>query len=147
MLLWVLFTSTLDAQELIVGSTAAGLATIVAELVRRRGLVRFRCPLRWVLEARRLPGRVASDSLLLVHPLWRAVTRREPFGGRFWAVPFEPGGDDARSATRRALVVAAISLTPNTYVLGIDRDKHIMLTHQLVASPRESAVDDIVGWL
>jgi hypothetical protein len=45
------------------------------------------------------------------------------------------------------LVVIAISATPNTYAVGIDRERDLLLVHQLVPGPRERAEQEITGWL
>jgi multisubunit Na+/H+ antiporter MnhE subunit len=145
--LWLALTTTLDVQELVAGALAAAVAAVTAELVRAQGLVRFRPMPRWLVRSRILPRRVLSDSVLLGRVLFRHALRREVASGAFRALGFDPGGDDARSATRRALVIAAISLTPNTIVVGIDRNERLILVHQLAPSRDASARDDIVGWL
>jgi hypothetical protein len=38
-------------------------------------------------------------------------------------------------------------LTPNTYVIGIDRELNNMLVHELVAGPREETRDRVLGKL
>ena len=132
--LWQLFVNTFLASEVIAGVAAAAVAATAAELVRGQGLVHFHFRLRWLLQAGRLPRGVILDSWTLATVLWRRTVRGERIHGDFEAVPFESGGDDARSSARRALYVAAISLTPNTIVVGIDREDDTMLVHELVPS-------------
>jgi multisubunit Na+/H+ antiporter MnhE subunit len=42
---------------------------------------------------------------------------------------------------------AAISITPNTYVVGIDEDNEMVLVHQLVPCDRSRAREEIMGKL
>jgi hypothetical protein len=95
----------------------------------------------------RLPPMVLSDSLVLARVLYDHVTGRKRANGAFRAIPFKPGGDDATAATRRALVIGAISLTPNTYVVGIDTQADLILVHQLAAAEKASARRDVLGRL
>jgi multisubunit Na+/H+ antiporter MnhE subunit len=68
--------------------------------------------------------------------------------GVFRGIPFEAGPDDDPNAVaRRAAYTAQISLTPNTYVIGIDRELNNMLVHELVAGPREETRDRVLGKL
>jgi multisubunit Na+/H+ antiporter MnhE subunit len=131
-LLWQLFVNTFAGAEVVAGLAAAAVAATAAEVVRGQGLVHFRPRARWLPRTRALPPAVLQDSLTLARMLWRRIVARESVSGEFSTVSFESGGDDPESAARRALYVAAISLTPNTYVLGIDRDENVMLVHQLV---------------
>jgi hypothetical protein len=49
------------------------------------------------------------------------------------AVPFRYGSsDDPEDAARRALLVAGLSVTPNSVVVGVDADRDEVLVHQLV---------------
>jgi len=131
--LWQLFVSTFAAPEVLAGLLAAAVSATAAEAVRGQNLVHFHPRARWFVQAYRLPGNVVRDCLVLGRVLWRRVVRREPIEGDFIALAFSPGGDDPQAAgARRALYVAAISLTPNTFVVGIDRDNDVMLIHQLV---------------
>jgi hypothetical protein len=66
-----------------------------------------------------------------------------PVRSGFRAIPFRSGGDDARASARRALIVPAISVSPNTYVIGIDEGGDLMLVHQLIPSPKADAQREI----
>ena len=139
--LWQLFVNTFVAAEVLAGLVAAAVAATAAEAVRGQGLVHFHPKARWLMRARVLPLAVVQDSLTLARVLWRRIATHEELSGDFSTVPFDSRGDDPESAARRALYVAAISLTPNTYVLGIDRDEDVMLVHQLVPTNPASASD------
>jgi multisubunit Na+/H+ antiporter MnhE subunit len=145
--LWLLLTTTLDAQELVAGVAAAGVAAFTAAMVHRQGITGFRPKLAWVLRARRVPIRVVRDSIVVFRALLLQLAGRRQVAGVFRALRWDTGSDDAHALTRRALVTAAISITPNTYVVGIDRHENLVLVHQLVASDRAHTRDDVMGWL
>ena len=130
--LWLVLVADLSLAEVGAGMAAAALAATAAEVARSRGLARFAPKPQWGLLAWRLPGRVLLDCWFLIAALGRMLGRREPIHGVFRSVPFPTGGGDARSAARRALVTIAISLPPNTYVIGTDREADMILVHQLV---------------
>jgi multisubunit Na+/H+ antiporter MnhE subunit len=115
----------------VLGLVAAAVAATAAELVRDQDLVRFRLQVVWLRDLYRLPGQLLGDSWTLAAALWRQLTGRR-VRGVFRALPFPTEGDDARSAARRSLVTGVVSLTPNTYVVGIEGDEGVMLVHQLV---------------
>jgi multisubunit Na+/H+ antiporter MnhE subunit len=140
-LLWQLFVNTFATPEVLAGLVAAAIAATAAEIVRGQGLVHFRPELRWLLRARKLPLAVVVDCRIVMGAVWRRLARREPVRGAFTAFPFSCGGDDAEAAARRALYVMAISLTPNTFVIGIDRENDVMLVHQLVSTNPATASD------
>jgi multisubunit Na+/H+ antiporter MnhE subunit len=127
--LWLAFVDTLAPAEVVLGLVAAAVAATAAEVVRDQDLVRFRLEVAWLRDVYRLPGQVLGDSRVLAVALWRRLTGRPVHGG-FRALPFPAERDDARSAARRALVTGYVSLTPNTYVVGIE-DDGVMLVHQL----------------
>jgi multisubunit Na+/H+ antiporter MnhE subunit len=132
--LWLLFVDTFAVQELVLGLAAAAVAATAADLVRAQDLVRFRMHRSWLRDLGQVPGQVLRDSGLLAAALWGHL-RGRPCAGAFRALPFPAEPDDAVSAARRALVTSVVSLTPNTYVVGIEGDDGMMLVHQLVPEP------------
>ena len=133
-ILWLAFVDTLDPAEVTLGLVAAAVAATAAELVRSQELVRFRLDPRWLRDVHRLPWQVLHDCRLLSVGLWRHCTGR-PLRGTFRVVPFPGEADDARSAARRAVVTALVSVAPNTVVVGIEGGEGEMLVHQLVPEP------------
>jgi hypothetical protein len=45
---------------------------------------------------------------------------------------FDASGDDPAGAARRALAVAARSLSPNRYVIAVDDERGVLVSHRLV---------------
>jgi multisubunit Na+/H+ antiporter MnhE subunit len=128
-LLWLAFVDTVATGEVLLGLVAAAVAATAAEMVRDQDLVRFRLKVSWLRDLYRLPGQVLADSGMLAVALWRRLTGRPVHGGfRTLRFPIDP--DEALSAGRRALVTGFVSLTPNTYVVGVEEDG-VMLVHQL----------------
>jgi multisubunit Na+/H+ antiporter MnhE subunit len=145
---WLLLTTTTDPLEMAAGAIAAAIAATVAELVRIQDLQAIRVRPRWLLRARVLPRFALADTSTLFAALWRHLLFRRPVKGAFLALPFDPGDeDDPYAAGRRALITAAITITPNTYVVGIDAGRKLILVHQLVPAPRSRAGREILGRL
>ena len=146
--IWMLLVSVLVAEEIVAGAGAAALAATVAEIVRVQDYRRFRPDPRWVIRVVRLPAPMLADCIVLARVVWRRVVRRDPISpGAFRALRFESGGDSGRAAARRAFIVAAIAITSNTVVVGIDEEEDIMLVHQLDPCPPERAREEILGRL
>lgn len=134
MVLYATLAGSLDGVELAVGAVAAALATVAVWVSgSREHLGRMRWGW-WVQVLKRVPGRVVVDS---VRVLGAAVGPGRP-GGRLLEVPFERGGDDTEGGSRRALVVAASSIAPNSYVVTVEAlverepEERGLLVHQLV---------------
>jgi multisubunit Na+/H+ antiporter MnhE subunit len=132
--LWLLFVDTFAPEEVVLGLVAAALAATAADVVRAQDLVRFRLDVRWLRDIGRIPRQVLLESRLLAVVLWHHL-RGRPASGTFRALPFPRDDDDAVSAARRALVTAIVSLTPDTYVVGIEGDEGLILVHQLLSEP------------
>ena len=133
-LLWLAFVDTLAGGEVAAGLVAAALAATAAEVVRSQDLVRFRLDPRWLGGLHRLPWQVLRDTWLLAVALWRQLGGH-PARGTFRVFAFPSEADDARSAARRALVTAVVSVAPNTVVVGIEGADGELLVHQLVPAP------------
>ena len=144
--LWLLLTGTFDLQELAVGIVASSIAAVVAVIATAKKIIRIHLRPAWLKSVPSLLRRVLVDNWVVLALLVRVLARRGEVRGEFRALRFDPGGDDALAATRRALITAAISLSPNSYVVGIDREAGIILCHQLVPSSKESARRDLLEW-
>jgi multisubunit Na+/H+ antiporter MnhE subunit len=126
--LYLLLADTVVGPELVVGAVAAALGATAATLVRPRPV---RPPARWLLAGVRSLPRLVTDLV----PLARALLARGARGAQFVEVPFAATGDGARDAAQRAWTEAVGSLGPNTVVVDIDRDRGVLLAHQLQPTP------------
>ncbi len=115
---------------------AAAVAAIAATAVRQQCGIRYAVKPRWLAHFLTLPWKVLSDCFVVLAAIcWRPFFARG--SGRSSEWEFNPGNDQAESKARRALVTAAVSLAPNTFVVGIDRENHRLLVHELVPAKGE----------
>lgn len=133
---YLLLANSLSWQEVVAGTILAGIAALAVTVTCRAGALHFQPRWRWLRFFRRLPSRVPADCAIMASVLVRTLLRREKIEGAFRTIPFDPGGNDAESAARRALVVVGAGLTPNTYVVAVDVECGQLLIHQLVPLPQ-----------
>jgi multisubunit Na+/H+ antiporter MnhE subunit len=133
MLFWVMIDDSINTDELWAGAGAAALAALLAELVTYQAATRFRMRFEWLVPALRLPGQVVRDMVTVYAALWRCLVRGEHPPSAFLEVPARFGDDSPEGATRRTLLIGGMSVAPNTFALGIDKDCDVMVVHRLVA--------------
>jgi multisubunit Na+/H+ antiporter MnhE subunit len=144
MMLWLLLTSTINPSEAIVGAGAAAITATVVAIVRSEAPLSFAPRARWLLRAWRVPAQIAADMWTLTRALVLHVTRRRAVRGGYWAIPFRHGAeDDPRQRARRALATVGVTMTPNTYVIGVEGEEDFLFVHQLVSDPE--SVRTLVG--
>jgi hypothetical protein len=130
---WMVLVDTTYLPELLTGVVAAGIAATGTELVREQRIARVRMRIAYVPRLWRPLARVPLDIALLTGVAVRQAIRRDARVGGLRAVPFAAVDDsDPAGHGRRALAEGAGSFAPNTYVLGIDEERKIVLAHQLV---------------
>jgi multisubunit Na+/H+ antiporter MnhE subunit len=139
--LYLLLIDITDLPELIAGAGAAVLAATALELARERGVVGERIHWRWLLRLYRPILRVPLDIVIVSLMALRAVSDRRGHHGTFRALPFATGGERELASGRRALAEAAGSLAPNTFVIGIDEERKLILAHQLRPVPSRKSID------
>jgi multisubunit Na+/H+ antiporter MnhE subunit len=130
---WVMIDDSVNADELLAGAGVAALAALFAELVTYQAATRFLMRIRWLAPALSLPGQVARDLVIVYAALWRRLIRGEQPPSAFLERPARSGDDTPAGLTRRTLLVGGTSVAPNTFALGIDRERDVMVVHQLVA--------------
>jgi hypothetical protein len=120
--------------ELGAGAGAAVLAALLAEVALNQAGDRVVVRIRWLAAAYRLPGQVLGDTVLVFRALVRQLTRgQEPPSG-FRELPVRAGSQSSEAVARRVLLIGANSLAPNSFVLGIDGERDVMIVHQLVVN-------------
>jgi multisubunit Na+/H+ antiporter MnhE subunit len=133
MSLWVAVDDSFESDELLVGAGVAAFAALAAELVGHQAEVRLRIRAAWLVRALGLPGQVVRQTFLVFAALAAVLfTKAPPPRGRFRELPVQYGDDTPLGVTRRVLLTGARSLAPNEFVLGIDAERDVMITHQLV---------------
>jgi multisubunit Na+/H+ antiporter MnhE subunit len=134
---WVIVDDSIEADELLVGAGAAALAALLAELAGYQASTRLRMRIEWLGPALHLPLEVARDTGTVFVALYRQVVRRQPPPSGFREIGVRYGSETLEDKTRRALLVSAKSLAPNTFALGLDPERDVMVVHQLVLSGPE----------
>jgi multisubunit Na+/H+ antiporter MnhE subunit len=135
---WVMLDDSISTDELLAGAGAAVLAALLAELVTYQAATRFRMRIEWLVPALSLPGQVVRDMAVVYRALWRRLVRGEQPASSFLELPARYGDESFEGMTRRVLLVGGSSVAPNTFVLGIDKDRDVMVVHRLVAEEKES---------
>lgn len=130
---WVMLDDSINTDELLAGAGAAALAASLAELVTYQAGARFRMRVEWLVPALRLPGQLARDTVTVYAALWRRLARGEQPPSAFVEIPARFGDDSPEDVTRRTLLIGGTSVAPNTFVLGMDKDRDVMVVHRLVA--------------
>jgi multisubunit Na+/H+ antiporter MnhE subunit len=134
MALWVLLDDSIALAELLAGAGAAALGASLAELVQHQAATQLRMRIKWLVPALGLPLQVGRDTILVLRVLWdRLVHGRDPVSG-FREVPTSWGDETPEGVSRRVLLVGGRSVSPNTFVLGIDQEREVMVLHQLVVN-------------
>jgi hypothetical protein len=141
--LYLLLIDITDLPELIVGAGAAVLAAAGLELAREQGGVGESVRWRWLLRVHRPLLRVPRDIVVVSAMAVLAVVRRRPAFGKFRAIRFGAAEDEPFETGRRALAEAGGSLAPNTFVVGIDGERQLILAHQLRPRGGRETIDPL----
>lgn len=136
---WVILDNSIAPDELLAGAGAAALGAFLAEVAGHQAATRFRMRIEWLVPALSLPGQVAGDTVIVFAALWRLLARGEEPASGFRELPVRYGDDTAEGKTRRALYVGGQSVAPNTIAAGIDKDRNVMIVHQLVVNKGKAA--------
>jgi multisubunit Na+/H+ antiporter MnhE subunit len=134
MSLWVIADDSIALDELLAGAAAAALAASLAELVTCQAGTRFRMRVEWLVPALSLPGEVVRDTVIVFAALWRRLVHGEQPPSGFRELPVRFGDTSHEGVTRRVLLVGGRSVAPNTFAAGIDRERDVMVVHQLVVN-------------
>lgn len=141
--LYLLLIDITDLPELIVGAGAAVLAATGFELAREQGIVGESLRSHWLLRLYRPLLRVPLDIAVVSGMALLALVRRPPAFGSFRVVRFKGREDEPRETGRRALAEAAGSVAPNTFVVGVDGERGLMLAHQLRPTGGRETIDPL----
>jgi multisubunit Na+/H+ antiporter MnhE subunit len=139
--LWVWLDDSSALADLLAGAAVAAMAAAFAELVSHQSATQFRAHIKWITPLRSVPVDVAKDTWPALHVLWRRLSRGEQPHSGFRVVPTAFGDESSEGVTRRALLTGGRSISPNTFVIGIDPGTNLMVVHQLVinqGSPLEA---------
>ena len=80
-----------------------------------------------------LPRDFIVDTWRMTVLLVRSLMRREPIEGHFRIVSVRELAEDHPRAPARRIVAGWLgTISPNTYVIGIDEEHHVAVIHQLI---------------
>ena len=130
--LWLVLISAWVIEEELLGLVGSAVGASAAAAIHAQGIVGLKLRPRWLLGVLKLPGPTITESAFVLGALARKLTGRGKVRGAFRTVPVELPSDPGESATRRAMLIAGESFSPNGYVLGIDEERGLMLVHDLV---------------
>jgi len=139
MAFWVILGYSVATDELLAGAAAAALGALLAELAGHQAAARLRIRAGWVPRALSLPGQVARDTMIVFTALWRRLAHGTQPASGFREMPVRYGDDTVEGRTRRLLLIGARSVAPNSFALGIDKDRDVMVVHQLVVPDGEAS--------
>jgi multisubunit Na+/H+ antiporter MnhE subunit len=129
---WVVTDDSIAVAELLAGAGAAAIGAVLVEVASHQAAVRFGVRSAWLPHALGLPRQVLAETGVVFAALWRRLVHGEEPPSGFVAEPARYGPDTPEGRLRRALLVGARSLAPNTFVLGIDPDRDVIVVHKLV---------------
>jgi multisubunit Na+/H+ antiporter MnhE subunit len=137
MAFWVWIDDSIAVPELLVGAGAAVIAALFVETVQYQSASHVRIRFEWLAHALPIPVQVARDLGTVFHALFRQVLGGEQPASALEEVPVRVGGESDSTVTRRVLLTAGMSIAPNTFALGIDKERGVMIVHRLVSSRHE----------
>lgn len=139
-----LYVGKIAVDEAIFAAVGSIVTATASMVVLKSRIAPVRAGWRSVLQIWRLPGEIATDTWGAVSVLARHVFLGKPAESLVYAIPFEMGGDDDKSAFRRALAVACATASPMFVVVGLDRE-HSLLVYHLLRNGKVSRLTRSLG--
>ncbi|MGA9884646.1 MAG: Na+/H+ antiporter subunit E [Candidatus Acidiferrales bacterium] len=138
-ILWLVFTDNTGYRELLAGAAAAAVATYFSfSLAARRPGHGFRVSSGMAV-IWHLPAALAHDTGVLLFALGLRLTgKRLPSG--IVGIPFGAVANSPVARGKRALATTLMTITPNTLVLGVLKEKQILFYHRLLPQPPSTLV-------
>jgi multisubunit Na+/H+ antiporter MnhE subunit len=138
--LWLALVDTVAVPELVAGAIGAAIAATGAVIVRDQRRLLLRPRLAWIRCAGGPLRRTVTDLGPLARELWWSGVRRRAAHGALVEVPYTAVAvDDPDAATHRVFTEALGSLAPNTLIVDVDRERRVLLVHQLVPTDDPAA--------
>jgi hypothetical protein len=136
--LWLAYQGEWNRVEWIAAACAATLPAALATILARLGLLRFRVPLRALVDGATVPLQIVLDLWIVTRALARRLSGR-PSQGAFVVRHFASAGSGATAAGDRAARSALATIAPNAYVVDIDPGAHTALLHDLVPNRKSES--------
>jgi hypothetical protein len=129
--LWLAYQGEWNRIEWVAAAAAATLGAALATTIASLGLLRYRIPLRALVESRRVPQQIVIDFAIVTGALARRLLGRR-VEGTFVVRSFESAGSGARATGDRGWRAVAATYSANAYVVDVDPGRHLVLLHDLV---------------
>lgn len=129
-LLYLLLVGKAEADEAAAGAFAASFALFLVHRLRARFKRALLVKPQWLVLLRSIPFATLSESWFLCTALLRRL-RGNPVEGRMMEHPFT-APQDRHDSARRAFMTFGVCITPNSYLVYLDREKKRVLIRQLV---------------
>jgi hypothetical protein len=129
--LYVLLADNPVLPELVTGVVAAAIGATGAVVVRRQRARLLRPRPRMLKAAWRPLLGIFADLVPLARVLITSGILRRPSESDLQETPFTHLSDSGEDAAERALAEALGSLAPNRVVVGLDRERGVLVTHRL----------------
>jgi multisubunit Na+/H+ antiporter MnhE subunit len=128
---YLLLVGNASLSELIVGAVLGLTVTVLLLWSKSVGMLPLR--LRWwfIAPMRYVPGAILWETGQGLYALVRRLAGQDVQGVTL-RVPFAHTGNDTESATRRAIAIFGVTITPNSYVVRVDEKQGEILIRQLV---------------
>ncbi len=128
---YLLLVGNASLSELAVGAFLGLAVTALLLWSKSAGMLPLR--LRWwfIAPMRYVPGAILWETGQDLYALARRLAGQD-VQGMTLRVPFAHTGKDAESATRRAIAIFGVTITPNSYVVRVDEEQGEILIRQLV---------------
>lgn len=126
--IYLLLVGKMNSAEIAAGLVAAALAAAALTVLATHGGGGFEFRAAWLVPlVGALGNAIRGSRVMLMANCSRLFRTRGE--GRFDSIDFDSGNDSPSSKGRRALVIAAMSLAPDSFVLQIDRSGHRLVLH------------------
>ena len=132
--LWFFFVFQFSASELVLGAVVSSVTLFALHRSLCAAPMGARLQPSWLVTVSSIPGATFKGLRILLVVLSRLL-RGEPSHSVWQTISFCPQGDDPEKGGRRALATLFTTITPNTYVVGIDVEEDVMLIHTLENTP------------
>ena len=130
--LWLLLVDSVGSQQLVAGGVCAIIAAALASGIHSLGSVGARPTASMLRFAYRPFGLLVTDTARVTWALFGRLVLRRRVRGNLRAVRYDAVADEPSDIARRILTEWGASAAPNRYVIGIDRDRNLLLIHELV---------------
>jgi hypothetical protein len=130
----LLYVGKIAGDEILYAAIGAAVTATASRIVLQNRITPLRSEWRAFGQVWRVPKYVVTGTWEICAVLARDILLRDRAPSLMYAVRFEDGGDDDKASFRRALAVAWTTATPNFVVVGIDRERGLLIYHQIRVS-------------